>query len=79
MTKWRPIDGDTTHPTEDLEDHSWTISLNKNPGWSTDDGYDGYGLPYDLAKWICDVLNESGKTCPYTLKYDTWEKKKKKQ
>lgn len=77
MNKWRPVDGDIGYPTEDLEDHSWTISTTEDPGWRTDSGYNGYGLPFALASWICDVLNESGKECPYALDDETWGKKKK--
>jgi hypothetical protein len=46
-------------------------------GWKTDSGYDGYGLPKELAQWICDILNESEKKCPFSIsEYGSWEKLK---
>lgn len=71
MTEWKPIQNEyaSSH-----ESHSWTISTNNERGWATDSGYHGYGLPYVVAKWVCDTLNESKKTCPYTQDSDgDWE------
>lgn len=40
------------------EIHSWTITNNPDKnGWNTDGGFDGYGLPKELAQWICNILN----------------------
>lgn len=37
---------------------SWTISPDpERPGWQTDGGLDGYGLPEAIAKGVCAVLN----------------------
>lgn len=56
-------------------DHKYTITQNpKEPGWRTDSGYDGYGLPKQLAQWICDTLNEHGKDCPYIMCGRWWNK-----
>jgi len=62
MTEWKPIQDDYASRTEN---ESWTISQVNEPGWGTDSGWNGYGLPYKVAKWICDRLNESNKKCPY--------------
>ncbi len=62
MTEWKPIQDDNASSTED---ESWTLSQVNEPGWSTDMGYNGYGIPYNVAKWICDRLNESNQKCPY--------------
>jgi hypothetical protein len=43
-------------------------------GWKTDSGYDGYGLPKELAEWICKILNESNTECPYVNNNGYWEK-----
>jgi hypothetical protein len=71
--KWHiHVDDDYDHEDE----NSYSISLQKGcSGWTTDSGYDGYGLPKDLAIWICDVLNEHGKDCPYKMEYGYWVKK----
>lgn len=45
------------------------------PGWSTDMGYHEYGLPKELAQWICDKLNESKDECPFEMIDGDWEKK----
>ncbi len=51
---------------EDAEINSWTITNNpEHYGWDTDGGYGGYGLPKELAQWICDVLNKADQDCPY--------------
>ena len=55
--------------------HSYTITTDPEfCGWETDHGYDRYGLPKELAQWICDVLNESGKEPPFIMKSYTWVK-----
>ena len=61
---------------EDPELHSYTLTQNKHePGWRTDSGYPGSGLPKELAQWICNTLNESQKKAPYKQdKYGCWEK-----
>ena len=60
------------------EGSRYTITLDaKTPGWRTDSGYEGYGLPKPLAQWICDRLNESDVECPY--KMNTWEGFKKRE
>jgi hypothetical protein len=53
----------------------YSITTDKrHPGWNTDSGYVGYGLPKELAQWICDILNEHGKNCPYTMQDGWWDK-----
>lgn len=57
---------------------SWTITNNPNiEGWDTDSGYDGYGLPKELAQWICDILNESNKKCAWARQRGVWKKNEK--
>lgn len=70
------IDGDST--LGDEVEGTWTITTNSRyAGWNTDGGYPGYGLPKELAQWICDRLNESNEECPYKTDCDdTWIKKK---
>ncbi len=62
---------------DDYIDNRFSLTLNKNePGWNTDSGYVGYGLPKDLAQWICDTLNKSPHECPYKMdEYGMWSKK----
>jgi hypothetical protein len=62
---------------DDLEIESYSITLNKKwGGWNTDSGYEGYGLPKELAIWICDILNQSDEKPPYEMdKYGSWVKK----
>ena len=63
---------------EDIEYENecrYSITLNpKESGWHTDGGYQGYGLPKELAQWICDTLNTHGKDCPYTMYGGWWAK-----
>ena len=62
----------------DPEIDAYTIVLSNQEdqgGWDTDSGTDGYGLPKELAQWICDILNESGKDCPYIMDSGYWRKK----
>jgi len=56
--------------------YSYSITLNeKYGGWETDSGQDSYGLPKELAQWICDILNTSEKVCPFDMsKYGDWIK-----
>jgi hypothetical protein len=62
---------------ENEQIQSFSITLNPEYcGWNTDSGYEGYGLPKELAEWICNILNQSEETCPYEMdKYGTWKKK----
>lgn len=76
MSEWK------THLDRDFEEesknkNSFSLTLNSEyGGWNTDSGYEGYGLPLDLAKWICDTLNTHGKDCPYKMNsYGYWIKK----
>jgi len=53
-----------------------SISMIPNTaGWETDSGYKSYGLPKELAQWICDRLNESDVECPFTQDWRGWIKK----
>ena len=56
---------------------SYTITQKKDKaGWKTGSGCEGYGLPKELAQWICDRLNESNEICPYYMsEYGDWKKK----
>lgn len=62
MTEWRPVQDEWS---SSAENRSWTISQVNEPAWGTDMGWNGYGLPYNVAKWICDRLNECNQKCPY--------------
>jgi hypothetical protein len=61
---------------EDDEERSWSIStIQEYGGWHTDSGSKGYGLPKELAQWICEKLNSTKEICPYKNTYTgTWEK-----
>ena len=61
---------------EESDDEAYSITLNKEyGGWNTDSGYPGYGLPKELAEWICQTLNDHGKNCPYKMDdYGYWKK-----
>jgi hypothetical protein len=60
---------------EDYGDNCYSITLNeKYEGWRTDSGYAGYGLPKELAQWICDKLNKHGDDCPYHMDNGFWQK-----
>lgn len=63
---------------QDDELHSYSITLNcEYGGWKTDSGYSGYGLPKELALWICEVLNKSREKPPYEMdKYGYWRKRR---
>ncbi len=62
---------------ESIESYTLTTNPDKE-GWNTDSGYAGYGLPKELAQWICDILNQSGKKCPYEQdRFGLWVKVKK--
>lgn len=53
----------------------FTITQNpKYPGWDTDHGEYGYGLPKELAQWICDQLNNSKIKCPFKMEQGSWVK-----
>jgi hypothetical protein len=70
MTEWKVhID------TDSIDGNRASLTLDvKYGGWQTDGGYEGYGLPKDLAQWICDVLNERN-DCPYIMFHGCWRKK----
>lgn len=56
-------------------EHRYSITMEPgHEGWHTDSGYQGYGLPKELAQWICDTLNEHGKDCPYKMYGGWWDK-----
>lgn len=71
--KWN-IHQDREEDDPDLE--SYSITLNPEyGGWNTDSGYNGYGLPKQLAKWICKILNDSKQVPPYQMdQYGYWKK-----
>ena len=76
-SEWH-IKQDRYFSPENEQLHSYTITNDLNfCGWNTDSGYDGYGLPKELAQWICDILNESGKEPPFIMKSYTWKKNEK--
>lgn len=65
-----------TEGDEDFVRSNYTITTNSEfPGWDTDMGYDGYGLPKELAQWICDKLNESKGDCPFEMIDGEWKRK----
>lgn len=73
MNKWQiHQDRDEDEP----EIRSYSITLGKEyGGWNTDSGYEGYGLPKELAQWICDTLNKNNESCPYKMnKWGSWQK-----
>lgn len=73
--KWIPyLDDDPLYVYEDSSVYSITNNENAH-GWRTDSAFEGYGLPLGLAQWICNILNESGKECPYENKGWEWVKK----
>jgi hypothetical protein len=56
-------------------DNIYSITLDSEyEGWTTDSGTPGYGLPKELAQWICDKLNEHKDECPYHMKWGMWVK-----
>ena len=65
-------------PTSEIqeEDEVWTITTNsKYEGWETDGNFNGYGLPKELAQWICDILNADGSNPPYIMdQWGSWRK-----
>lgn len=68
------IDRENAH--EYKHDDRFSITMDtRYGGWETDSGCNGYGLPYVLAKWICDVLNQSESECPFEMRNGTWERK----
>ena len=70
------------HLDDNIDDgeQRYSITLKENvPGWRTDSGYVGYGLPKELAQWICDTLNKHGKDCPYEMdEFGCWMLEKEK-
>ncbi len=71
MMKWK-IHQDREIDDPEIDSYTLTTQTDKG-GWHTDSGYNGYGLPKNLAQWICDVLNESNKECPYKMdSYGCW-------
>lgn len=75
MSEWF-IKQDRFFSREDQELHSWTITTDPEYcGWETDSGHEKYGLPKELAQWICDRLNECGQEPPYKTTWHTeWKK-----
>lgn len=60
---------------DDNGEDAWSITNNPEySGWNTDSGYTGYGLPFELAQWICDQLNKTEEKCPYKNNEGYWEK-----
>lgn len=59
--------------------HSWTITTNEAfCGWDTDSGTGGYGIPRELAEWVCDKLNTQHEKPPYFVdKFGFWKKNDK--
>lgn len=71
--KWYPVrDNDHIKERED----NWTISVDPDhTGWETNDGEEGNGLPFEVADWICSVLNSTRGDCGYMLdKWGYWKK-----
>lgn len=54
-------------------DYSITVDADRG-GWCTDSGSPGYGLPKELAQWICDQLNASKEICPFKGDWYGWKK-----
>lgn len=78
--KWT-IHQDRCEGETDIDCYTITLKEGRR-GWNTDSGARGYGLPKELAQWICDILNKSGEDCPYTTDGWEWEKsiiKRKKE
>jgi hypothetical protein len=47
-----------SYDIDDDEAKVWTLSLSPYiPGWATDSGFGGYGLPYPLARELADSAN----------------------
>lgn len=73
--KWQVhLDRDETEEYKTEARYSITPDI-KWGGWNTDSGCEGYGLPKELAQWMCDILNEHGKDCPYEFSQGWWSKK----
>lgn len=67
------IKQDRFKSTESDEIDSFTITTNPEfSGWRTDSGYEGYGLPKELAQWICDILNQSEEDPPFIRNNGIW-------
>lgn len=65
------------HSNKYNSNHSENCSISTDPkceGWCTDSGATGYGIPRDLALWICDKLNASKDNSPYQGCWMGWEK-----
>jgi hypothetical protein len=86
MKKWFAVRDSRPKETDEEKSYYdkrsvWTISIDEHfPGWETDSSTDGYGLPKDVAEFICNMLNlhlggvPEKITDKYTLSYG-WEKK----
>lgn len=75
--KWHIHQDYAYEDKSDIDDNcdSWTITTNpKFSGWRTDTGYEGYGLPKELAQWICNQLNKSDEISPYIREKAEWVK-----
>lgn len=72
MTKWY-IHLTRLSGEPELDEYTLTQKEDE-PGWNAEGIYNGSGLPKELAQWMCDILNESNKECPYKMGYYRWEK-----
>lgn len=69
---WYVVCGDYRYD-EDNHEQNWTLSNDiELPGWCTDGGHYGYGLPYSVAKFLCDAANE--KETRDGVSIDEWER-----
>jgi len=66
----------TEEEIKEMEIELWTITTHpEHDGWETNGGADGYGLPKELAQWICDKLNNCGEQPPYIKYFFNWKKR----
>ena len=60
--------------------HNYTITTNPEfSGWNTDSGYEGYGLPKEVASFIVEVLNFLNATSRWENTTLGWKLKKEFQ
>lgn len=72
--KWK-VHYDWEEENDEFDIHSYTITLNeKYRGWNTDNASARYGLPKELAQWICDKLNSIDEEIPFIMKDGCWKK-----
>lgn len=67
---------ETSHCDDGESRYSLTTD-SKYAGWNTDSGYNGYGLPKELAEWICKILNKSNEEPPMIMGSHMWIKNEK--